>query len=301
MKYVTRIAPSPTGLFHLGTARTAYFNYLVARASGGKFILRIDDSDQNRNKPEYTSLIYDTMKWLGLSWDHTFKQSERQDVYKATAYGLLAQGKAFTLQNGALALKWPADMPNEWRDEIAGRIAITETNKQQCDGTLNKDGKPCHLILLREDGSATYQFASVVDDVSFGISYIIRGVDHISNTAKQIAIWRAICDKPLPLFAHIGLVFKDKKKLSKRDGAASMLTYRDKGYNPEAILDCILRLGWMYNAGRGPEQKEIEKEFRLCPKDKAIASFLTRGTMKASPANFDATKLEWFNREYGKF
>ncbi len=301
MKHIVRCAPSPTGFAHLGTFRTYYFNWLAARASGGTMIYRLDDTDNARNNEDAVKLIEDTISWLGLDYDFHFRQSERQDVYRATAYRLLAEGKCFTLQNGAIALRWPEDMPGMWRDEIAGPIAITETNKQQCDGTLNREGKPCHLILMRENGEATYHFASVCDDLYYGVSWIIRGVDHISNTPKQLAIWHSICPKkPFPLFSHIGLIFKDKKKLSKRDGAASLLTYKDAGYNPDAVLDFMLRLGWGPNTGRGPEQKEIEKEFRICSKEKAICSFLTRGTMKASPANFDQQKLDWFGKEYAK-
>jgi glutamyl/glutaminyl-tRNA synthetase len=288
MKYNTRIAPSPTGMMHVGTARTALFNYICARATGGRFILRIDDTDQERNQEKAIQPIYEGLKWLGLDWDHTFRQSERK--YDHVARALLAAGYAVELDNGAIALRGDIGLPGFWIDDIAGNIPITKTNIEQIDRKL---------ILTRGGdklGMPTYQFCSVVDDFDFDVNYIIRGVDHTTNTPKQIAIWLALSkireEKPFPKFAHIGLIFKDKKKMSKRDGAASLLDYRDKGYVPDALFNFLLRLGW------GPSIDN--KANSILTREAAIAMFLTSGNMRNSNCNFDVAKLEWNNKVYKK-
>jgi len=304
--YITRIAPSPTGDMHIGTARTAYFNYLAARATGGRFILRIDDTDVDRNRDECITVIDKTMKWLGLDYDDRFQQSARTEAYKATLYNLIDEGLCVILENGAVALKWHPDMPRKWHDEIAGDIAITDTNIEQIDG---------RTILMRGGdklGQFTYQFCSVVDDWMKGINFIIRGVDHITNTAKQVAIWWALNKveqeamdsvpsgwrtehtniKPLPKFAHVGLIFKDKKKMSKRDGAASMLHYMEQGYSPDALLNFMFRMGW------GP--KVDDKSNSIITRDRAPDLFLNGGTMRGSNAGFDQQKLDWYNKQYKK-
>lgn len=291
MKYITRIAPSPTGDMHLGTARTAYFNWLAARASDGKFILRIDDTDLERNNESCVDVIYEAMKWLGLAYDKAFRQSERKDNYEAVIWRLLKAKLAVTLENGAIALAWHNNMPTHWHDNIAGDVPITSTNIQQIDRKL---------VLVRGGdrlGQPTYQLSSVVDDYDYDINYIIRGKDHLTNTAKQVALWWAIGEcstvrKPLPQFAHVGLIMKDKKKLSKRDGAASLLHYRQQGIRPDALLNFMLRLGW------GP--RNDNKENSIIPVEKAIKMFLTEGSMRNSDASMDLTKLEWFNRVYSR-
>ncbi|MCA6479601.1 MAG: hypothetical protein IM557_03285 [Chitinophagaceae bacterium] len=295
MEYVTRIAPSPTGMLHFGTARTAYFCWLAAKATGGQFILRLDDTDTERNKPETIQPIYDGLKWLGLDWDRFERQSQRTSIYKAEAERLLEHGFAFRADNGAIILNWQDFMPRSWRDEVADRIPITDTNIEQING---------RTVLLRGGdklGEPTYQFASVIDDYLMSVNFIIRGTDHITNTAKQLAIWSAIqkCDDrdqlhgaPPPKFAHVGLIFKDKKKMSKRDGAASLLDYRDRGYSPDALLNFMLRLGW------GP--REDNKENSIIGKDKAIRMFLTEGSMRNTNANFDQAKLDWFQKVYSR-
>lgn len=288
---VTRIAPSPTGDMHIGTARTAYFNWLLAKASGGRFILRIDDTDVERNKEEHVDVILNTIKWLGLTADNMFKQSEQTNQYESAIAGLDRAGYLVKLDNGALALRWTDAMPKEWVDEICGPVRITQTNIDQIDG---------RVILCRGGdklGQFTYQFATVVDDYVSGVNYICRGTDHISNTAKQVAIWSALATvdpvepRPLPKFAHIGLIFKDGKKMSKRDGAASMLYYRDANYHPEALLNYMLRLGW---APRGGD----DRKYNIIPRSLAVDIFLTEGTMKNSISSFDANKLEWYNKKY---
>lgn len=305
MKYITRIAPSPTGMFHLGTARTAYFSYLAARATGGKFILRIDDTDVDRNKQEYTDIILKSLDWLGLEYDEIHYQSKRTNIYSKTAERLLSDGKAFMAPNGAIILNPPTALATSFSDEVGGDILITDTNKAQMDGRKGS------LVLLRGGdniGLPTYQFSSVVDDYYMGINYIIRGVDHITNTPKQIAIWSSLNPslfltgnysqlaipniKELPKFAHVGLIHKDKKKLSKRDSAASLLWYRDNGYSRDAILNFILRMGW------GPS--EDNKANSVLSKERAIELFF-KGRMRAAPSNYDEAKLNWYKKVYDRF
>jgi glutamyl-tRNA synthetase len=287
---------------HIGTARTGYFNWLAAKASGGTFLLRIDDTNVERSDQAHTDVIYKSMDWLGLDYDTTFKQSERRGRYEELLKALLDAGSARYTADGAVALVCPDSLPASWIDEVAGEIPITETNIAQIKGTVEgrtNDG----LILARQEGSPTYQFASVVDDFDYEINYIIRGVDHISNTPKQIAIWTAInglvSEKsnqwsqhwtPLPKFAHIGLIFKDKKKMSKRDGAASMASY--EVYEREAVLNFMLRMGWA--------PREDNKVNSIISRDRAVEMFLTEGRMRNSNANFDQAKLEWYDREYEK-
>jgi len=316
--FKTRIAPSPTGLFHLGTSRTAYFNYLAAKASGGKFILRIDDTDIERNKDEYIDIIYDSLKWLDLCPDEVYSQSDRISLYRDQAFVLVAAGKAKELDNGAIALILSNNLPEYFTDTLAGNIPITETNKAQMERIILLRGMPesnrryaqnrreiktgiseKHTDIPQETKerifhSPTYQFASVVDDYFMDINWIIRGADHITNTPKQIAIWQAIADNmridesqiPLPQFTHVGLIYKDKKKLSKRDNAASLLWYKEQGYSPETILNFILRMGW---GSPLDDNKPISKE-------QAIDMFL-KGSMRPSPAGYDEHKLNWYHRK----
>ena len=274
----TRIAPSPSGDMHIGTARTAYFNWLAARATGGKFILRIDDTNQEKNKPEYTQVILDTMEWLELDYDEIHYQSKRFDLYLLAAHKLVSEGKAKVLDNGAIALT-EISMPQKWLDDIAGSIAISGDDFQNAQ----------ELILIRGDGSPTYHFSSVYDDANLGINYILRGVDHISNTARQIAIFNAL-GKDLPRFAHIGLIHQNGKKLSKRDGAASILHYKDNGYSSAAMCNFLLRMGW------GP--KIDDKSTKTLDRARALELFIDGGTLKSSSANLDLVKLESFNRKY---
>jgi glutamyl-tRNA synthetase len=301
-KYVTRIAPSPTGLFHLGTARTAYINYLAARASNGTFILRIDDTDVQRNRKEYIQIILDTMDWLELDYDKIYYQSDRIGLYEGEAKGLLANNRAIKLENKAVALTYPHSMPETFNDTIAGNIKITDRNKEQIEKKL---------ILLRginddpeKTNTPTYQLASVIDDYFMGVNWIIRGVDHISNTPKQIAIWQCMnevygnisCPKEYPKFTHLGLITKDGKKLSKRDGAASLLSYRERGYSPKAILNWMLLLGWSLNVPRG--NKQLEK-IANSPIDKSMAiELFFQGKLKNSPCNFSMDKLNSLNKAY---
>ena len=280
MKYITRIAPSPTGDMHIGTARTAYFNWLAAKASGGQFIFRIDDTDGARDKPEYEAVIHEVMDWLGLYADVLFRQSERTHVYTAMAFELVNKGKARILDNGAIALNFDETMPRVWIDEIAGEVKITDTDIKN---SLQE------LILIRGDGIPTYHFATVIDDMHFYVNWIIRGHDHISNTCKHIAIYHAL-GAPIPKYSHVGLIFQDKKKMSKRDGAASVLHYKNSKYDADALLNFMLRMGW------GPTVDD--KTTAMIDRDKAIKMFLTEGKMRNAPSNMDLGKLDSFDRKY---
>ena len=209
---VTRVAPSPTGFFHIGTLRTALLNYLMARANGGTFILRIDDTDQERGSEELIDYIYNQMKMFNLDYDVTFRQSERLSRYKEVA-------------------------------ELIG-------DKQE-DGSISIDMGDYTMGLIRSSGYPLYNFASTLDDLDSGITHIVRGVDHISNAPKQQVLWDKICkalniDKPFPILIHAGLLLEGKtgKKISKRDGSGLVSDYAD--YNTEAILNWIFKMGWSH-------------------------------------------------------
>lgn len=294
--YITRIAPSPTGEMHIGTARTALFNYLAARSTGGKFILRIDDTDVERNREECTINILETMDKMELTPDEIYYQSKRTGFYVGMATSLVDAGYAIRLSNGAVALNWHADMPREWVDNIAGVIPITDTNIEQIDG---------RTILLKGGdslGQPTYQLATVVDDYLMGINNIIRGTDHITNTAKQLALLWAMQTmngegyNP-PIFNHVSLIYKDKKKLSKRDDAASVLTYLEEGVSVAAMWNFLLRLGWAPSMSAEVPLKD-DKSTNIITQDKAIEWFCSSGRMKNSPANLDVQKLAFYKRKH---
>lgn len=312
----TRIAPSPTGLFHLGTARTAYINYLAAKSTGGEFIIRIDDTDTDRNKNEYIDIIFDSLDWLGLDHGRVYYQSKRLDIYREVARKLLDTGKAIELNNGAVALKSSVCLPESFTDTIAGNIQITQTNREQIDGKLillrgGDNTKFPNIIDDPKYGSPTYQFASVVDDFMMGITNVIRGVDHITNTPKQLAIYIWLTYHNIPKFTpiggeqlkftHLGLIFKDKKKLSKRDGAASLLWYKERGYSPEAILNWMLLLGWGLKVPRdsaGSDNKALQRAANAPINKAAAIELFTKGTLKNSPCIYDINKLNWLQKQY---
>jgi glutamyl/glutaminyl-tRNA synthetase len=282
MKFTTRVAPSPTGDFHLGTARTAYFNWLAARSSGGQFILRIDDTDTSRNSYEAVEIIFKAMEWLGLDYDSVFYQSDRFKRYHEMANALIADGYAYA-DDSCIKLN-PRDIPDSFQDDIVGRVPISDRDKAFCNG----------LILIKSDKSPTYHFASVVDDYDFNVNWIIRGNDHLANTAKHIAIYGSLLSNRqalvLPKFSHVGLIHKDKKKLSKRDDTSSIRYYMDNDFNPDAVLNFILRMGW------GP--KVDDKSTAIIDKKQALTLFIDHGNMRAAPANYDEAKLLSFDRKY---
>lgn len=276
----TRFAPSPTGFAHLGNFRTAYFNWLVAKSTGGKFLLRIDDTDLARSDEKYIQVIHDTLDWLGLDVDETIYQSDRKKRYTDLANVLVDLGDAIVLDNGAISFKVTDEIiVDNWTDEIVGEIKITNDDLEKTNG----------LIMIKGDGMPTYNWATVVDDHDLNINYVIRGQDHLTNTSKQVLLYNAL-GAPVPKFAHVGLIHHKKKKMSKRDDTASLISYKDKGFDPDAILNCMARLGW------GPTIDD--KTTALLPKERMIELFLNDGKMKSSPANFDEQKLNSFNRKY---
>ncbi|MCX7703965.1 MAG: glutamate--tRNA ligase [Planctomycetota bacterium] len=272
-----RFAPSPTGRLHTGGARCALFNYLYARVTGGKFILRIEDTDVKRSSKNYLGDILDGLKWLGMEWDEgPYYQSERLAEYSAVAQRLIEEGLAYRDPEGSAAVYFK--MPKvrvSWEDLIHGEISF--------DCSLLDD-----LVLIKSDGTPTYNFACVVDDVGLGVTHVIRGDDHISNTPKQIALYRAL-GKPQPKFAHIPLILgPDKKRLSKRHGAKSVLEYRDEGILSDALFNFLALLSWSPGDEREfMSRGEIIKKFSL-------------KKVKKTAAVFDYEKLLWLNQQYLK-
>lgn len=274
-----RFAPSPTGYLHIGGARTALFNWLFARHNKGIFLLRIEDTDQQRSTEEATQAILDSMQWLGLDWDEgPYYQSQRLSVYKQYAENLIPQGKAFydTDADGRKAIRFKMlDGVTEINDLIHGTITF--------DTALIED-----FVILKADGFPTYNFACVVDDAEMGITHIIRGDDHISNTPKQIALYNAFGLKT-PEFAHIPMILgEDGSRLSKRHGATSVTEYRDKGYLPHALVNFLALLGW----SPGNDQEIISI-------GEMIEKFSLKRVNKTS-AQFNNVKLDWMNGQYIK-
>jgi len=285
MKHIVRIAPSPTGKLHIGTIRTAYHNWLIANQNPeSKLIVRIDDTDLERSQPELIKSIYDSLSELGIDYDKTFKQSERFDRYTQVAKALVMAGAAIE-DDGCIRLNkdigWKQNSC-DWEDTITGK---KEASMQILDYAVNQ-------VIMKSDGSPAYNFASTVDDFDENITWIVRGVDHISNTYKQVLIWRLLNeilgeDKDLPDFTHVGLVcHKSGKKLSKRDSDEINLT----GVSTEALLNYVLRLGW--------SPKEDTKANNIIDREKAIKLFLNEGNIKSSNAKIDLNKLDWYTKKY---
>lgn len=267
-----RFAPSPTGFLHLGGARTALFNWLFARHNQGKFILRIEDTDAVRSKDIFLEQILKDMQWLGLDWDEgPYFQSKRIEFYRRGAEGLLGKGLAYK-DGSAIILKVP-DKPFEFTDLIRGQIRF-------------EAGSFKDQVLIKSDGTPTYNFACCCDDNDMRVSHIIRGDDHISNTPKQVAIYEAL-GWTLPQFAHIPLIVSaDRARLSKRKGAMPISYYRDQGYLPAALFNFLALLGWSLGGRKEiAAREEIVREFNL---EKVLKT----------AAAFDEEKLEWMNGEY---
>ncbi len=268
-----RFAPSPTGFLHIGGARTALFNWMYARAQGGQFILRIEDTDQVRSKQEYLEEILDSMKWLGLNWDEFYKQSDRFELYRKYAQQLVDEGKAYK-DGEAVILKVPQKTIKMY-DLIRDEISV--------DSSEIKD-----QVLMKSDGSPTYSFACVVDDALMEISCVIRGEDHISNTPKQILIYEALGFK-IPKFAHLPLILDPEGgRMSKRAGATAVTEYRGMGYLPEAVVNYLMLLGW--SPGNNQE---------VVPMAAALKNFSIKKINKAGAA-FSMEKLTWINTQYIK-
>ena len=297
----TRFAPSPTGYLHIGGARTALFNYLFARHHGGTFILRIEDTDRERSTPEAIQAILDAMKWLGLDYDEgPFYQTERYPLYKQKVHELLATGKAYpcTCTAAELDVKRQAAMKEKRKPSYDGTcrppdgvIATLPTDKPYTirfrtpreGSTVVKDlikgdvvfenRELDDLIIARTDGTPTYNFCVVVDDIEMAISHIIRGDDHLSNTPRQIHFYQAL-GSPLPQFAHVPLILgTDKARLSKRHGATSVMAYRDMGYFPEAVVNYLVRLAWSHGDQEIFTRQELIDMFGLENVGKAAGVF----------------------------
>lgn len=267
-----RFAPSPTGNLHIGGARTALFNWMYARAKGGNFILRIEDTDLARSKKEYLNEILNGLKWLGMDWDGLYHQSERFQIYRNYAHQLLSKGLAY--QEGQAIIFKVRPQKIKIQDLIHGEIEF--------DTTLIKD-----QVLIKSDLSPTYNFACVVDDASMNITHIIRGDDHISNTPKQIILYQAL-GFPVPEFAHIPLIMGAEGRLSKRTGATAISEYRAMGYLPQAVVNYLLLLGW--SPGENQELIDIQE---------AIKKFDIKDANKTA-SQFNLEKLNWINAQYIK-
>jgi len=268
-----RFAPSPTGYLHIGGARTALFNWMYAKAQGGQFILRIEDTDLVRSKPEYLDEILDSMKWLGLTWDEYYKQSDRFDLYRKYAHQLLTEGKAY--KDGEAVILTVPEKTIKIYDLIRGEIVVESKEiKDQ--------------VLMKSDGSPTYSFACVIDDALMEISCVIRGEDHISNTPKQILIYEALGFK-VPKFAHLPLIMDPEGgRMSKRYGATAVTEYRTQGYLSPAIVNYLMLLGW--SPGNNQEKVTMAS---------ALKNFSIKKINKAGAA-FSIEKLQWLNSQYIK-
>jgi glutamyl-tRNA synthetase len=307
----TRFAPSPTGDLHIGGARTALFNWLLARHSRGVFILRIEDTDVARSTQESMQVILDAMTWLGMDWDEgPFYQTQRMSFYQEAAEKLLREGRAYRCYctpeeleikreaalktgikpkydrtcfhrksfppGGPSAIRFLS--PNEGKtvveDLIQGRVEFDNTELDD-------------LIILRSDGLPTYNFSVVVDDATMGITHVIRGNDHLNNTPRQIQIYQAL-GYPIPQFGHVPMILgPDKKKLSKRHGAQSVMEYKTMGYLPQAVVNYLVRLGWSYG-----DQEEFTRE-------ELIERFSLEAAGKSAAA-INPGKLDWLNAQYIK-
>ena len=267
-----RIAPSPTGIPHIGNTRTALFNFLFARAKGGKFILRIEDTDRKRLVSSSLSAIYEILDWLGLKPDEKYIQSERLGIYKKHARELLAKKLAYE-KEGAVWFKITAGQTH-WLDAVSNKkISFKNENLQD-------------FVILKSDGFPTYHLANVVDDYLMAISHVIRGDEWISSTPKHILLYVAFRWRQ-PVFAHLPVVLgRGRLKLSKRTGAESVLYYRNKGYLKEALLNYMVLLGW--NPGGNREIMSMEEMIKLFRLE----------DINTAPPIFDIDKLNWFNGYY---
>lgn len=308
-KIRVRFAPSPTGHLHIGGARTALFNYLFARHHNGAFILRIEDTDRSRSTEEYIEAIIEGMKWLKLDWDEgPYRQTDRFDIYRSYVERLLKEGSAYRCyctpeeleqrrQEALSQGKTPkydgrcrnltepiSDRPAAIRFKMPheGRTVVNDLIK----GVVEFENNQLEdLIIMRSNGTPTYNFVVVVDDIDMEITHIIRGDDHLNNTPKQIHIYKAFDWEP-PAFAHLPMILgADKTRLSKRHGATSVMAYKDMGYLPDALVNYLVRLGWAYG------------DQEVFTKDELIKYFSLENIGK-SAAVFNPEKLLWLNSQY---
>mgnify|MGYP001413970455 CR=1 FL=1 len=305
-----RFAPSPTGTLHIGGARTALFNYLLARKEQGTFVLRIEDTDTERSTQESVDAILQAMEWLGLSYDEgPIYQTERFELYKAKVAQLLDSGLAYrcyctaeeleakreaAMQSGGKprydgTCRERSDQPDapfvvRFKSPQSGVVSFADRIK----GTISVDyGELDDLIIQRSDGTPTYNFVVVIDDAEMGINLVIRGDDHVNNTVRQIPIYEAL-GYQVPEFAHVPMILgADKKRLSKRHGATSVMDYRTMGYLPEAMVNYLVRLGWSYG------------DQEIFDRDELIEKFTLENVGRAAGV-FNPDKLLWLNEHYIK-
>ena len=310
MTVITRFAPSPTGYLHLGGARTALFSWLLARQNGGKFVLRIEDTDRDRSTQESVDVILQAMGWLGLDWDEgPFYQTQRMERYRQVVRQLLDEGHAYycycsreeldRMREAAKArgekpkyngkyrdfageppegvkpvvrFKNPLQGSVSFEDQVKGRVVIHNSELDD-------------LIIARPDGTPTYNFTVVVDDLDMGITHVVRGDDHLNNTPRQINILRALGSRP-PIYCHVPMILgNDGRRLSKRHGAVSVMQYADDGYLPEAVVNYLVRLGWSYGDEEIFSRQDMVKKFSLA-------------AVNSSASVFNPEKLLWLNRHY---
>ncbi len=307
---VTRFPPSPTGYLHVGGARTALFNWLYARHMNGKFILRIEDTDLKRSTKSSVDAIFEALEWLGIDWDEgPYFQSKRFDVYQTYIQKLLDSGHAYycicsqekidIMRKEAMATGGKPKYDGTCRDKGLAKTgnAVIRFRAPRTGTTIVKDiikgsivfqnSEQDDFIICRSDGTPTYNFVVVVDDITMGINTVIRGDDHLNNTPRQIMLYNAL-GSPLPAFGHVPMVLgKDRTRLSKRHGAMSVTAYRDMGYLPDALINYLVRLGWSYG----------DQEFFA--RDELIEKFTLENIGK-SPGIFDQEKLLALNADHIK-
>lgn len=291
MKVRVRFAPSPTGFLHIGGARTALFNWLYARHTGGTFVLRIEDTDVARNTQEATDVILDGLRWLGLDWDEgpvtsnpstaskgdygPYFQSQRKDIYAKRVQELIDKGLAYK-SDGAIKFKMQRE-PMLIPDLVVGDVRRELTDREQVDPDF---------VIIRSDGEPVFHLVNVIDDLDMKITHVIRGEDHLSNTAKHIALFKAFGAEP-PKYAHIPLILNgDGTKMSKRDTGASLRSYVEGGYAPEAVVNYLCLLGW---SPKGNREK--------LPIDEIVKLFDLPQILRHN-ARFDLDKLHWLDGEY---
>ena len=307
-KIIGRFAPSPTGLLHIGGARTALFAWLYSKSLEGDCLLRLEDTDSERSKQTYTDSIIESFKWMGIEFDQEpVYQSKNKDKHLEKAQELVKKGKAYYCDCSPERLKKVREEQQKKREKpkydgkcreiglekgpntvirFKNPEAGSVTFKDLVRGQMKVANKELDdLILVRSDGSPTYNLCVVVDDLGMSISHVVRGDDHINNTFRQINIFKAL-EEPVPVYGHVPMILgEDGKRMSKRHGAVNVLDYKDMGVLPEALLNYIVRLGWSYGDQEMFELKELIQIFK-------------DGKLNNSPASFSYEKLLWFNREY---
>lgn len=294
MNVRVRFAPSPTGFLHIGGARTALFNWLYAKHTGGTFVLRIEDTDTARNTQEAVDVIFQGLRWLGLDWDEgpahpdpaakqskgdagPYFQSQRGHLYRKRTEQLIEKGMAYE-HDGAIKFRMPQE-PIIIPDLVVGNVTRELTDRERLDPDF---------VIVRSDGQPVFHLVNVVDDLEMGITHVIRGEDHLANTAKHIALFRALDAEP-PKYGHIPLILNaDGSKMSKRDKGASLTTYMDEGYAPEAVVNYLYLLGWSPKGNR-----------EVVPLEEVIQIFDLPQILRHN-ARFDINKLHWLNGEYIK-